>query len=141
MVRIYDYNSSYYMQELMLRNKILRQPLGMNLYDEDLSKDKSDIHIGAFSEGKLVGCLLLSKLGSDTIKMRQVAVDTIEQKGGIGSQMVRFSEEWARKNNYFKITMHARKSAVAFYEKHGYMTIGNEFHEVSVPHFKMVKTL
>jgi predicted GNAT family N-acyltransferase len=37
--------------------------------------------------------------------------------------------------------MHARKSAVGFYEKFGYRISGNEFIEVSIPHIVMEKKL
>jgi predicted GNAT family N-acyltransferase len=37
--------------------------------------------------------------------------------------------------------MHARKSAVGFYEKLGYKIVGDEFEEVTIPHFEMQKTL
>jgi predicted GNAT family N-acyltransferase len=37
--------------------------------------------------------------------------------------------------------MHARKHAVGFYEKMGYKARGNEFIEVTIPHFAMEKQL
>jgi predicted GNAT family N-acyltransferase len=37
--------------------------------------------------------------------------------------------------------MHARKSAVGFYEKLGYEIEGDEFEEVTIPHYEMQKTL
>ena len=42
---------------------------------------------------------------------------------------------------YKKITMHARKNALGFYEKMGYKTIGKEFHEITIPHYVMEKEL
>lgn len=139
MIRIYDYESSEYMKELSLRNKVLRKPLGLNLFDEDLSQDEKDVHIGAFTSGKLVGCLLLSKVSDKIIKMRQVAVDEKEQGSGIGSRMVSFAEEWAKEHKFIKITMHARKKAAGFYIKRGYKIIGEEFTEVGIPHYTMEK--
>jgi predicted GNAT family N-acyltransferase len=37
--------------------------------------------------------------------------------------------------------MHARKTAMGFYEKLGYEKIGDEFTEVTIPHYKMEKRL
>jgi len=37
--------------------------------------------------------------------------------------------------------MHARKTAIGFYEKSGYSVIGDEFTEVGIPHFEMVKKI
>jgi len=138
---IFKIKSETYKQELMLRDKILRKPLGMSLFEEDLSQDKHDIHIGAFDDNVLVGVILLSTNDESIIKMRQVAVDNEFQGRGIGSAMVKFSEKYAIENGFKKMTMHARKTAIQFYDKLGYETIGEEFIEVSLPHFKMDKNL
>jgi predicted GNAT family N-acyltransferase len=37
--------------------------------------------------------------------------------------------------------MHARKDAIGFYEKQGYKISGDEFTEVTIPHFVMEKKL
>jgi predicted GNAT family N-acyltransferase len=37
--------------------------------------------------------------------------------------------------------MHARSTAIGFYEKMGYTVTGNEFVEVTIPHYTMQKTL
>ncbi len=37
--------------------------------------------------------------------------------------------------------MHARKTAVGFYEKLGYFSTGGEFEEVTIPHNIMEKKL
>jgi predicted GNAT family N-acyltransferase len=37
--------------------------------------------------------------------------------------------------------MHARDTAIGFYEKFGYKVMGDEFIEVNVPHHVMVKPL
>jgi predicted GNAT family N-acyltransferase len=39
------------------------------------------------------------------------------------------------------MTMHARETAVEFYEKYGYEKVGEQFIEVTVPHWEMVKRL
>jgi predicted GNAT family N-acyltransferase len=37
--------------------------------------------------------------------------------------------------------MHARKNAVGFYEKMGYQVTGDEFTELTIPHYIMEKQL
>ena len=141
MIKIFAVNSAYYKQELLIRDRILRKPLGMSLFEEDLSQDKHDIHIGAFDDNVLVGVILLSPIDESIIKMRQVAVDDEFQGRGIGSAMVKCCEEYAIENGYKTMIMHARKNVIKFYVKLGYETIGEEFSEVSLPHFKMEKIL
>lgn len=136
-----QYNSDEYRSELQLRNKVLRKPLGMSLFDEDLSRDANDIHIGAFTQEQLIAVLLLSVLSETEVKMRQVAVDNNFQSNKVGSRMVQFSELHLKSLNYKRIVLNARKTAVNFYLKLGYEIVGEEFIEVGIPHFKMFKAL
>ncbi len=140
-IRIIDFNSENYIQELNLRNKVLRLPLGLNLFDENLENEISDIHIGAFESEKLIGVLILTPISDEIIKMRQVGIDFAYQGMGIGTKMVAFSEKLALEKGYIKITMHARKTAVEFYKRLGYKTEGAVFEEVRVAHFNMYKYL
>ena len=140
-IKIYSVSSENYKQELKLRNKVLRKPLGMNLFDEDLSQDALDIHMGVFEKDILIGCILTSPLENNVLKMRQVAIDNEFQGKGVGSRLVKFCEEFAIKKGYKVITMHARKTAMPFYIKLGYTVEGDEFTEVSIPHYEMIKNL
>jgi len=130
-----------YQAELTLRNEILRKPIGLDLFCEDLSMEDRDWHIGAFVDGELVGCLILTPVGNGEIKMRQVAVQEAYQGLGIGRRLVGYSELVARENNYSTIVLAARKTAVGFYEKLGYRVVGGELIEVGIPHYKMIKEI
>jgi ribosomal protein S18 acetylase RimI-like enzyme len=63
------------------------------------------------------------------------------QGKGIGKVLIQFAENIARDRGFKKIMMHARKSAIGFYEKMGYTIVGTEFEEVNLPHFLMEKNL
>lgn len=135
------YNSEEYCNELELRDKVLRKPLGMSLYNESLDVEKNDVHIGAFLNSKLVGVLILTKLNTDEVKMRQVAVVEDMRNQTIGSKLVRYAEEYSIKAGYSKMILNARKTAVGFYKGLGYSIINNEFMEINIPHYKMIKRL
>ncbi|MCX7771565.1 MAG: GNAT family N-acetyltransferase [Clostridia bacterium] len=139
--RLIDYGSDNYKAELALRDRVLRQPLGLSLYDEKLDKERFDRHIGAFMGDRLVGVLILTELTPEDIKMRQVAVGEALQGQGIGTALVSFAEEYARERGAARIVLHARKTAVPFYTKLGYKIIGETFIEVGLPHLKMLKVL
>lgn len=126
-------------KEIELRHKILRQPLGLHYTQEQLSAEKDEFHFAAFDGDKLVGCLLMKAIDKDEIKMRQVAVDEDYQGKGVGKALVLRSEKFASENGFSLITLHARKTAVLFYEKIGYKIVGDEFTEVTLSHFKMKK--
>jgi predicted GNAT family N-acyltransferase len=71
--------------------------------------------------------------------MRQVAVAAAMQGKGVGARLVAASEDFAKEHGFQKITLHARETAVLFYERIGYQKIGERFEEVGIPHFKMEK--
>ena len=136
-----DFASKEYHQMIKLRNEILLKPLHLAFEKEELNKEKDDILIGAFEEDKMLGCCLLTKIDKECVRLRQMAVQDNLQGKGIGASMMNFAENIARDNGYKKIVMHARKTAIGFYEKLGYSVIGSEFVEVSIPHFIMEKRL
>ncbi len=136
-----DHGSREYQQMVKLRNEILRRPLGLDYTPEELAREKEDILIGAFDEDEMLACCLLTKIDNRTLKLRQMAVQNNLQGKGIGGSMMNFAELVARDKGFKKLVMHARKTALGFYEKLGYKTIGDEFIEVTLPHFVMEKKL
>jgi len=140
-LKLIDHGSPEYRQMIDLRMHVLRKPLGLSFTEEELEKEKSDILIGCFDEDKLEGCCLLTETGQGEVRLRQMAVISGLQGKGLGRALMQFAENIARDRGYKKITMHARKTAIGFYEKLGYKTTGNEFVEVTVPHFTMEKNL
>lgn len=128
-----------YPELLRLRNKVLRVPLGMDLFDEDLSRDAEDKIITAYEGGKMIGCVMLKHLNEKEVKLRAMAVDSDFQGKGIGRMLVEKAEDTARENGYETIVLHARKTAKDFYGKMGYDTVSDEFIEVTIPHIAMQK--
>lgn len=126
---------------VQLRNDILRKPLGLSFTPEELEKEKEEILIGAFEEEKMLGCCMLITLDPATVRLRQMAVLNNVQGKGIGRALMQFAENIARDRGFRKMTMHARESAIGFYEKLGYQVNGERFEEVSIPHYIMEKTL
>jgi predicted GNAT family N-acyltransferase len=76
-----------------------------------------------------------------TVRLRQMAVVNDLQGKGYGKVLMQFAENLARDRGYKKITMHARKNALGFYEKMGYKKVGQEFEEITIPHYVMEKEL
>jgi predicted GNAT family N-acyltransferase len=136
-----DYGSKEYKQMIALRMEILRKPLGLSFTEEELDKEKDDILIGAFDEDKILACCLLTRLDNNTIKLRQMAVQNNLQGKGIGASIMSFAETVARDKGYKKLMMHARNTAIGFYEKFDFKVKGTEFIEVNVPHHEMEKRL
>ncbi|WEK36393.1 MAG: GNAT family N-acetyltransferase [Candidatus Pseudobacter hemicellulosilyticus] len=140
-LKIIDHGSKEYQQMVQLRNDILRKPLGLTLSPEELEKEKEEMLIGAFEEDKILACCMLIKEDAQTARLRQMAVLNNLQGKGIGRALLVFAENVAYDLGYRRITMHARKTAVGFYEKLGYSVSGQEFDEVTIPHCLMEKAL
>lgn len=126
---------------IQLRYDILRKPLNLDFNKKDLEKEKEDILIGAFDEERLLGCCVLTPLSTKEIKLRQMAVQNNLQGKGIGASLVNYAENISRDKGYEYISMHARNTAIGFYKSLGYKTSGEEFMEVSIPHYRMEKKL
>lgn len=140
-IREINPDTQEYIKELELRDEVLRKPLGRSLYSEDLAGEGHDFHIGAFVDNKLVGVMILTELSGTEVKMRQVAVDSEWRSKRIGNEMVNYAEVHSKGKGYRRMVLNARKTAVAFYTKLGYETVGDEFLEVGIPHYKMQKLL
>lgn len=140
-LKIIDYGTADYNKMLEVRYEILRKPLGLTFSEAELEKEKEDILIGCFEDDELEGCCILSKQDNHTIRLRQMAVSKVLQGKGIGRVLMIFAENIARDKGFKLLTMHARNNAIGFYKKLGYEIVGNEFIEVTIPHYLMQKTL
>ncbi len=140
-LKIIDHNSREYRQMVDLRYNLLRKPLGLLFTEEELEREKGDILIGCFDDDKLEACCILTQTDPKTVRLRQMAVTSGLQGKGIGRVLMSFAENIARDRGYRRLVMHARKTATGFYEKLGYKISGEEFLEVTIPHYEMSKEL
>ncbi|HKO80371.1 MAG TPA: GNAT family N-acetyltransferase [Chitinophagaceae bacterium] len=140
-LKIIDHGSVEYQQMVKLRDAILRKPLGLSFTPEDLEKEKDNMLIGAFEDDRMLGCCMLVEEQPDIVRLRQMAVLNDLQGKGIGRALMNFAENIARDRGYKIIRMHARNNSVGFYEKVGYKVKGNQFIEITIPHYVMEKEL
>ena len=75
------------------------------------------------------------------MRLRQMAIEKKWQRQGYGSSILKFTEKFAIKNNYKKIIIIARLSALDFYKKNFFKTSGNIFIDLTVNSIKMYKKL
>ncbi len=131
--------SEEYWESTILRNLILRTPLGLKLYKAELLNEKDQVHFVCVFQNSIVGCLILSPSKNNCVKMRQVCVATTFQGKQIGRKMVYFSEKWAVKNGFSSIFCHARNNAKNFYSSLGYIQKGKPFLEIGLEHYYFKK--
>lgn len=138
-IKIAKFQSSQYYQALALRDKVLRAPLCLFFSGEDILAEQTYTHFIMLQEDQVVATAQMVNTGNGIGKMRQVAVDFEFQSRGFGGKLVDFIENWARESGLNGITLHARETAVAFYEKRNYSPKGESFMEVGIPHVLMEK--
>jgi GNAT superfamily N-acetyltransferase len=140
-LKIIDHGTVEYRQMVKLRDDILRKPLGLGFTPEELENERDHMLIAAFEEDQMLGCCMLIEEQPSVIRLRQMAVLNDLQGKGIGRALMNFAENLARDRGFRIIRMHARVNAVGFYEKVGYKVKGDQFMEVTIPHYVMEKNL
>ncbi len=141
------YGSADFRRECILRDEILRKPLGLSLADDDLEAEQNQLHFGLFdAEGELVGCVVVLPRSSGPVtpreaRLRQMAVALRFQRQGHGRRIIEEVERALAASGFTQLVLHARKPVVPFYEKLGYRVVSEEFIEVTIPHLRMEKTL
>jgi ribosomal protein S18 acetylase RimI-like enzyme len=140
-LKIIDHGTTEYHQMVKLRDDILRKPLGLGFTLEELESEKDNMLIAAFEDDRILGCCMLVEEQPGTVRLRQMAVLNDLQGKGIGRALMNFAENIARDRGYRILRMHARANSVGFYEKVGYKIYGEQFTEVTIPHYVMEKQL
>ncbi len=135
------YQSPLYDKVVQLRERILRAPLGLTFSENDLSADKNEMLFALTDNGEPVACLQIKPLTKTQVKLRQMAVDTNRQRQNLGTKLVKEVEKILKEQHIKSIELHARESAIGFYQKLGYHVVSERFIEVGIPHFKMLKVV
>ncbi|MEI7946914.1 MAG: GNAT family N-acetyltransferase [bacterium] len=135
------HGSAEYQQECALRQEVMRKPLGLNLYDEDLVAERGQIHFGLFDEkDQLLACVIAVPVTATEAKVRQMAVRPSLQGKGCGRLLLEAAEQVLVQQGFTDLFLNSRMTAIGFYERLGYVRSGPEFMEVGMPHVKMRKT-
>ena len=88
-IREFTHGSDDYRAACALRQAVLRAPLGLDLFTEDLAAERDQWHFGLFDDaGTLVACAIALPLSSTRAKIRQMAVQPAHQRKGCGRQLL-----------------------------------------------------
>ena len=136
-----NYYSEEYQKLLNFRFNNLRKPLDLKWSKEDLLNENQQNHFALKNQSEIVGSFCLKKIDCSTIRLRQMAIEKKWQRQGYGSSILKFTEKFAIKNNYKKIIIIARLSALDFYKKNFFKTSGNIFTDVTVSSINMYKKI
>ncbi|HEV2524250.1 MAG TPA: GNAT family N-acetyltransferase [Gammaproteobacteria bacterium] len=138
--KIIEHRTADYKSAVLLRERILRAPFDLHFSDAELLAEKAHVQIVGLNGSEVIATAVLVPEGQ-CCKMQRVVVKEDLANTGIGSQMMTFCEDYAKKHGFETIYCHARDSAVNFYLKNGYEAEDDYFSEDTIPHLKMRKVL
>jgi phosphoribosylformimino-5-aminoimidazole carboxamide ribotide isomerase len=107
-----------------LRQKVLYPQ--QKLYEMEMEEDNDGLHFAAFKDNAMVAVVSLFQRGDD-FQFRKFAVDEGQQNMGIGSTMLTYISDFAKRNGGRRIWCNARISAINFYLKAGFTQTGQLF--------------
>ena len=114
---------------------VVEQPC---IYQDIDGKDKDAFHVFAMDEnGAIKACGRFFEKDADTAYMGRVI--TVDRGTGMGAKLLKAGIEAVKANTDKKqIYLEAQSYAVGFYEKAGFVVIGEEFDEDGIPHKPMM---
>jgi GNAT superfamily N-acetyltransferase len=137
---------------VILRDRVLRAPLGLAFTADQLAEEVGQIHLAlrlagpvalrlATGPGRVIGTVLIARSGPDGARLRQMAIDPDFVGRGLGGALLGRAENEVLALGLRDITLSARETAVGFYARYGYRAEGDAYVEVTVPHRSMRKRL
>jgi predicted GNAT family N-acyltransferase len=127
-----------YQLETDLRNRVLLRPIGIPDHAWEMHDQKA-WHFVAVESDAVIGCVVLNPLNSEKTKtqLMQMAVETNQQRKGIGKLLVKELLSFCNANGIKEVVCHARDNAVPFYLNLGFEIYDKPFMEVGISHSHM----
>jgi predicted GNAT family N-acyltransferase len=97
-------------------------------------KDSDCIHFLALKKSKPIGAARLQKYG----KIERVSVLREYRSKGIGTAIMKRVIETAKNLNVEKVYLHSQMDSKIFYQRLGFIELGQIFFEANIPHIEMI---
>ena len=139
-----------YLDVRPLRLEVLRAGMVNKSVIFDGDDEPTTVHIGAFTDaGDNIGVSTWMRRSFQPepqcmgLQLRGMATAVNMQGQGIGGLLLHAGLQYGLENGYELIWANARDAALAFYNRHGYRTVGEGFIEnvTQLPHHVVVKYL
>lgn len=103
-------------------------------------KDAEYTHFCLYEGDKLIACARVN-VEKECLHAGRVAVTSELRGKGYGRILFEHIEEYAKENGLKTIELGAIETAVEFYKKIGFETVGEYFMEAGWPHINMIKKI
>jgi predicted GNAT family N-acyltransferase len=134
-----DITTRIYFDALSIRNIVFVEEQQVPLDIEIDENEALCVHFVLYNEENIAVATarLLPNEGFATLQ--RMAVLKKYRERGYGREVIAAIEQFANRNNFFEIVLHAQLIAKPFYEKMGYTPFGDEFEEAGIRHISMKK--
>ncbi len=123
-----------YQKSLLVRRRVFIEEQGVPESIEVDEFEKGSTHFLAESNGEPVGAGRL-RIKKSYAKFERIATLRAQRGRGVGRLLMEFMQSYAAKHlSQYLPAMHAQMSAISFYEKLGWIAIGEEFFEAGMAH-------
>ncbi|GFE49527.1 acetyltransferase [Roseobacter cerasinus] len=120
-----------------LRRAVFMEEQGISEADEFDDLDQGALHFLAVQDGHAVGTARLL-ISGDTARVGRICVLKDQRGTGLGAQLIGAALEVARAQpGVQQARLGAQVSAIAFYEKLGFVTCGPVYDDAGIPHREM----
>ncbi len=126
---------------LDIRRRVFVDEQNVPIELEQDGKDSECTHFLAENGKETIGTARLRPVDKDTVKIERMAVLAEYRGQGIGRALLGDMLQYARKQGYKRVVLHAQLSAFDFYDGAGFKQIGEVFYEANISHVKMRKNL
>ena len=125
-----------------LRRRVLRGGRADSNVDFPQDRVEGAFHLGAFDDGSVIGVASFfpepapGRAGAKAWRLRGMAVDDGWQGRGVGTALLEDAVRRLRDAGVAVLWAHGRDSALGFYERHGWVVVGDGFvtDETHLPH-------
>lgn len=123
-----------------VRKKVFQEGQGIASTDDFDGLDNTSSHVVVYKNNDPIGTARIRFSEDKTkAKIQRVAVLESYQGQGIGRKIMEAVDTYLLKEHILEAYLDAQLQVKEFYEKLGYMQVGEQFEEVGIPHVKMVK--
>lgn len=126
-----------FFQLIRLREEVFVIEQGVPIEIELDDADDQAIHFVAAMKNEVIGTARLVVKGRAG-KIGRMAVQKKWRGKGVGAALIGLIKKTAVKKGITRLYLHAQASAVAFYQRLGFVAEGKGFVEAGIPHRKMV---
>ena len=126
---------------IAIRFRVFVDEQGVPPEEEQDALDASALHVIALAKGTPIGTGRLVHAAPGDGQIGRMAVDRHWRRQGVGSMILGYLEEEARRLGIRQAVLHAQTYVKAFYSAHGYREEGEVFMDAGIEHVLMRKKL